>query len=576
MNARLLKSLGIPVAISAMLLSYWAWLFRRAILVAFVAVEIWSLGASFDWQIPAGMDVVSGPVPTGLSGHFWRAAAILFVAMTLGGRQPGIAVTPSTPKSMAVSLGLIGVTTAIFGLLLPASVLAHPISIVIALVYGYDLLRTAKPDRDNVEHPQGSPTLAESAGLALSGIGIALGLQVLHMRIELWGLGEPAEGSLGAVLFLAMAAFGAIAFAGYLKRPSARRAVLATGPLYVCVAVVASFALLAPLADPIGLEAILAAFGADISEIGQVKGLLIIGARSLFLPALGLGILLACATAARELRALGFGLALGVTLLPLLLPELGGTSILAAPGGGLVRVALLACGLPFVGWVLATFAGSEPKTVRQRLSATCLVLPAVVLAIWLPRTPVQPLAPWLRFEPEPNHIVDTPHGLLTVESTRQGMPVLTLDRFLMTPDLDSLASDQAQLHASLTYLAAALSTSASAGQAPLRVLLAGQITDARWDLLSEWSLLSGYKLEFDWTVPWFDELDQILPHLTITGQPMKAALAPDEPRDLWPGDRLPERRVTAHGAGPDRRGGRHVRGRAVDRVERRPRALGLV
>ncbi|MFT6363259.1 MAG: tetratricopeptide (TPR) repeat protein [Planctomycetota bacterium] len=530
MNARLLKSLGIPVLISTMLLSYWAWLFRRAILVAFVALQIWSLGGSFDWQLPAGMDVVSGPIPTGLGGAFWKAAAILFVALTLSGRQPGLAVTPTTPKSMAVSLALIGLITAIFGLLLPASVLAHPISFVICLVYGYDLLRTAKPTAQSQEQSDESISIANQAGLALSGIGVALGLQALNMRIELWGLGEPAENSLYGALFLGLAAFGALAFAGYLKKPGAQRAVLAAGPLYVCVAVLASFALLLPMANASGLEAILGAYGADLSLIGQVKGLLCIGARGLFLPALGLGVVLACATRADELRALGFGLALGVTLMPLLLSELAGTSILAAPGGGLVCLAMLAAVLPLIGWALVTFTSRTPVGGRQRLVTASLLLPAVALAIWLPKHPVQPLSPWLSFESEPSVMVDTPNGLLTVEMTRQGRHALLLDRYLMTPDVDSLASDQAQLRASLDYLAASHSTSASAGQPPLRVLLAGQLTSPRKDAFEEWSIDSGYKLEFDWTVPWHDELDQVMPMFEILGPERKRAIAPGQAR----------------------------------------------
>ena len=530
MNARLLKSLGIPVVISTMLLSYWAWLFRRAILVAFVAVQIWSLGGSFDWQVPAGMDVVSGPIPTGLRGVFWKAAAVLFVAMTLRGRQPGVAVTPTTPKSMAASLALLAAITAIFGLLLPASVLAHPISIVICLICGYDLLRTAKTVTADQDDSAPALNLAQQTGLVLSGIGVALGLQALYMRVGLWGLGEPAEKGLHAALFLGIAAFGAIAFASYLKGSATRRAVLAAGPLYLCVAVVASFALLAPLANAAGLEAVFGAFELDLSQIGQIKGLLLIGARGLLLPALVLGVLLASATRAHELRALGFGLALGVTLMPLVMAELQGTSILA-PGGGLVRLAIVAASLPLVGWALVTFAGRGPMAGRQLLIAAGLLLPAAGLVLWLPKAPVKPLTPWVRFETEPSFMADTPHGLLTLEMTRQGMEVVTLDRYLMTPDFDSARSDQEQLRASLDYAAAARSTSGGAGQGPLRVLLAGQLTILRRELLEDWSRFSGLELEFDWTVPWYDDRERVAPYTpSYGGKPLAQALAPDQAR----------------------------------------------
>ena len=528
MNARLLKSLGIPVVISTILLSYWAWLFRRAILVAFVALQIWSLGGSFDWQVPAGADVVSGPIPTGMAGVFWKAAAVLFVAMTLGGRQPGAAVTPTTPKSMAVSLALMAAITATFGLLLPASVLAHPISIVICLVYGYDLLRTAKTDTADEAESGPALNLLQQAGLVLSGIGITFALQVLYMRVELWGFGEPAESSLHAALFLGIAAFGAIAFAAYLSRPAARRAVLAAGPLYLWVAVVASFALLAPLANAPGLEAVLVAFGLDLSQIGQVKGLLLVGARGLLLPGLALGVLLASAARAHELRALGFGLALGVTLMPLLMAELQGTWVLGQ-GGGLVRFAILVGSLPLAGWALVTFTEQSPVAGRKRLIATSLLLPVAGLVLWLPKAPVQPLTPWVRFQPEPNYMADTPHGLLTMETTRQGKAVMTLDRYLMTPDFDLVPSDQEQLRASLDYAAAARTASGS-GQGPLRILLAGQLTYERMDLFEDWSRLSGFQLEFDWTVPWYDELEHVATFAAFLGQPQTAALAPAQAR----------------------------------------------
>ena len=154
------------------------------------------------------------------------------------------------------------------------------------------------------------------------------------------------------------------------------------------------------------------------------------------------------------------------------------------------------------------FAATPNPTLRRRIFPLLVIAPLLGVPLGYDAPLIRPLSPWLNFEATPVFIEDTPLGLLTVESTRNGSMVLTLDRYRMTPDIDIEASDREQLLASLDFIA----TNTKSSNPVIRVLLAGQITIGRWDTFHAWKAERGVEATLDWTVPWEDSVNQIRPH----------------------------------------------------------------
>ena len=483
----------------------------RAALVTFVAIGIWSLGEPLGWQIPLGMDVVRGPIPAPMEGALWKAAALVFIGVTLLDKRIDMRLGSLGPRSMATALVSVCTVVCLFGLLFGSDVLMHFPLVAVILVLGWELFRSAHKEsakQTALPAPDYAATPAMYIGLFLSGLGVAIALQGLDARLALWGYGEPSEANLRKAVFLAIAAFGGLAFSGVLGKPLLRRLALIGAPLYVPATCVVSLALLAPLTGHGGLDIFLRSFGSDLSAIGSIKGTALIAARGLFLPAIAVGVLLSATGRKATLLPLLLGAALGVAALPLIPTNLhlGSSHETAyARGMELCMVGALAC---LAGWLAMAFAATPNPTLRRRIFPLLVIAPLLGVPLGYDAPLIRPLSPWLNFEATPVFIEDTPLGLLTVESTRNGSMVLTLDRYRMTPDIDIEASDREQLLASLDFIA----TNTKSSNPVIRVLLAGQITIGRWDTFHAWKAERGVEATLDWTVPWEDSVNQIRPH----------------------------------------------------------------
>ena len=491
----------------------------RALLVAMVAVVLWSVGNPLGWQIPAGIDVVRGAVPAPLLSALWRAAAVVFVGVTLFDRRASNRVGSLGAKAIATDLGLFALAIFVLGLVLNSSTLTAPLALAASMVLGYRLLQSAHAEPEG--EPESPPPLSDfpitpamSIGLFLGGLGLAVALQGLDARVALWGYGDPAEGVLRGVIFLAIAAFGAFAFSGLLSNPVARRLALTCAPLYITTACLVSLSLLTPLTGHDGLDAFLRSFDADLSTIGSPKGVALIAARGLFLPALAVGILLAATGRKAALLPLLLGTALGIAALPILPVDLhlnGSHEAPYARGMELCMVGTIAC---LAGWLSMAFAATPEPALRKRYMPLLLIAPLLGVPLGYDAPSVRPFSPWLSFEAEPTFIEDTPLGLLTVEPTVQGADVLTLNRIYMTPDAAFEQSDQLQLRASLDLL----SKTAALSNRTIRVLLAGQITTGRWETFLTWQAEQSFQSDLSWTVPWERSVNQVRPFFEFAGK----------------------------------------------------------
>jgi hypothetical protein len=493
----------------------------RAALVAIVAATIWSLGSPPGWQTPTGIDIVRGPIPDPFTAALWRGAALVFVGTTLFDLRSEKRVGAIGPKGVALCLGILATVVGLFGLLTSDSALGHPMAIATLLALGTALFTSADrepKEPDGQEREPKAPDLpitrAAQAGLFLSGIGMAIALQSLDMRLDLFGYGEPAEDSLRLVILLVLAAFGALAFGTPLISAAARRSALDLAPLAVTAACLAGLWLLSPLTGYMGLDSFLRAFGTDLAAIGTPKGTALIAARGLFLPGICLGLVLSVTGRKASFKALMTGLGLGIILMPLLLSLVAGAPLGDTEVAHAMRLVKVGSLIALLGsWLMLSAAKGPVSGLRRQLSAlgTLALLGLIML---FPKASIRPLSPWLNFEPEPGLVADTPFGLLTVEPAKDGSNVLTLNRYRLTPDAEFSASENSQLQASLDLIASAVDQGIGR---PIRVLLAGQMTTPRWEALRTWELMSGREAELDWTVPWEQTNDAIRPYFEFAG-----------------------------------------------------------
>jgi len=151
---------------------------------------------------------------------------------------------------------------------------------------------------------------------------------------------------------------------------------------------------------------------------------------------------------------------------------------------------------------------TSPGLGRGRQLVGCLVaFGGIAICRFPERQPIEILSPWDRREPQPVLVLDSPCGLLTVETDAGGTPVVTLDRRRLTPETQDEAADSGRLRTSWRLL----------GDRPVgaetSVLLVGQLTPGRALVLSD---LGATRI--DRTAAWVDAMEAV-EHVLFEGPP---------------------------------------------------------
>lgn len=351
----------------------------------------------------------------------------------------------------------------------------------------------------------------------LTGGGVGLAFYVLFDRLEHFGYQTGAEAHARAVVLLVLVALGALAFAlpifGARRELAAgsdegreRRAALGgvVGGVLAVVGVAFALVFLAPLTSNASLDEFVRHFGKDLSEVGRPIGTWWIAARGLFLPAMGLGLAVAAWPGRRQLAAFVFGIGVARFAVPHLFEQFEQAqlpleaSALELPE--LVRRAL------YVAALGALVAGLRQLRSGRHMAAACVAFLAAAAAAVTPRLPFMTdaiaHAPWRLFEAAPLFRVDTPLGLLAVETHVSGTPVLVVDGQTLTPPPNEVADDALALTQSLELVEA----NWQPGDPNPRVLLVGQLTQPRLEAFWAWRDGSDNeamaKAELLWTTPW--------------------------------------------------------------------------
>ena len=366
----------------------------------------------------------------------------------------------------------------------------------------------AKSDPEMDPDGTDSPRLGITIGTFLAGAGAALTLDAVARHARLFTLGLPEDDSLTGSVLAVLVLVGYLAFG----RPHARRnrsepergtAALAVG------AALSGPAALVGLRFLQGLELApyfryLKRFGLDFTLVGTARAEALTLAAALIAPAFALGLMTGGLASARRLRAALFGAAFGVLATPLAVRSLGSPmDYLAARADPFAwRLVVLGGGLGILGALLSL--PSVPGGRRRAVAALAVLAGASALALG-PRPAVWQVSPWLRQTVEPELLLHTPAGLVTVEPEYATLPtrILTLDRRRMTPLSEEESIDRERIGWCWSMIPPDRRASGSA-----RILFVGQMTPARAEVFRQ---LPPHVLER--TAPWAEAMEVIEEHL---------------------------------------------------------------
>ena len=446
-------------------------------------------------QAPLGLDWTQLPAVGATTAALFRAGALIAVALFLDPRRPAF----RSPLVVGQLLFATAAGYALFGFVLSTHWQPEGrTGFAILLVGGTVLLRMAAGPAGDAEAARLS--LVERLGLVVAAAGATIALENLAHHVRLLGLGLPEDDTVIGTVFLLILTVGAIAFGGLVARPTWERLVPAVGAAATAAATLAGLVFIRGLNQDAFFR-YLGRFGVDLSRSGTWSATALLAAASLVVAGFVAGTTLSGARHAGRLASLLLGAAVGNLLVPavvnavsvpLVFPRqadspwawivlLFGTTV--ATIGALVVVLGERGTRRWIGLALCMAAFATPWT-RARL------------AVWS-------FSPWHVVPIEPELVVPTAEGLVTVEHARHGYRIVTLDRKRVSPTLEEEGVDARRMEFAWLLLDPDLRAARS-----VRVLFIGQLTPARARTLQRLGAI-----DLERTAPWFaalTALDQAL------------------------------------------------------------------
>jgi hypothetical protein len=418
-------------------------------------------------RAPLGLELVQATATPASVSVAYRAVVFLLLAVTLlaGRNRAGEGLTPVSFLSGA----LLGVAT--HGLFLGFTPKSHLGAVALVAVFGaalWYLARTRLGPEVEEEGAEEVPTATPLAH-AMIGVGLALSLEGVYRHLRLLGAGTSSDDSVFACTLVALVLAGAASFRSIVRSTTSKTLCLAGGTLGTW----ASLQLLRGIASPRGLDRYLRWFDLDTSLRGTLLYDALLASVVLVVPAFLIGAGFQGLHRRSNLAGLSTGVAIGLIISPHLLTPLVLNKTLDHP--------FLAHESPashLILWGAAVaFAGAALHLVRHpgiaRWAALCFFVVSPLPFIAQPDA-VRILAPWQRRIPQPELMVDSPEGLLTIEPTEFGIEAVTLNRRLISPSGLNASADRLQLEAAVGMLSSELR-----GSRGFRVLLLGQLTPGR-------------------------------------------------------------------------------------------------
>ena len=427
-------------------------------------------------RAPLGLELVQVTATPASVSVAYRAIVFLLLAVTLlaGRNRAGEGLTPVRFLSGA----LLGVAT--HGLFLGFTPKSHLGAVALIVVLGAALwylartplgpeLEEEQPLTPDGEDDAGEVPTATPTAHAMIGVGLALSLEGVYRHLRLLGAGTSSDDSVFACVLIALVLAGAASFRSIVRSTTSKTLCLAGGALGTW----ASLQLLRGIANPRGLDRYLRWFDLDTSLRGMLLYDALLASVVLVVPAFLIGAGFQGLHRRSNLAGLSSGVAIGLIvsphfLTPLILNKLPGHPFIAheSPASHLI---LWGAAVAFAGAALHLVR--HPGIARWAALSFFIVSPLPFIA---QPDAVRILAPWQRRLPQPELMVDTPQGLITIEPTEFGIEAVTLDRRLLSPSGLGASADRLQLEAAVGVLPRELRDSHD-----FRVLLLGQLTPGR-------------------------------------------------------------------------------------------------
>lgn len=426
-------------------------------------------------RAPLGIDLLQWPAVQARTAYGYRALALTLVALGLWGAG---ARSVSARWLLAVALGF-----ALHGLVLanvwsPSSATSLWIAGLIACAVAAIAGRTRDELQDAAGPKEESTPFFTMLGIATAAAGVTLSIEALARHLRLFGGGLAQDDSVfGTVLLIGMAV-GAGAFGWIVRARPLRGLALPVALSAAAAGGYAGLRVITSTATSRGLDQYLRAYGLDTSLHGMLVYDALLGASCFVVPALLAGAALSAVRTREELFSTLLGAAGGLAIVPSLLDA--DVSALATDKGifssQLIPLATFV-GVSGAGLALLTLPGQR---ARARWTALVLALIPCSLPLVVAVRPQFVLSPWQSRPILPLFAVDTPEGLLTVEPSRGGLSVVTLNRRYLTPGTESVAVDTQRLLLAVEALAPARRVKRG-----LQVLLVGQLTPQRAQALND-------------------------------------------------------------------------------------------
>jgi hypothetical protein len=445
-------------------------------------------------RAPLGVTFLQWPAVDARTAYGYRALALAITAFALWGARVR---SLSTLWLVAITAGY-----ALHGLVLanlwsPGGHVSLWVSALVALA-AVILARPAQNDPAGADARVGADVPPASAlgstaalrgsvestpfvamlGIAVAAGGVAISLECIARHVRLFGAGLAQDDSVFGTVLLIGIVVGCAAF-GWVARATQTRSLAvpialagAAGGGYAALRVITS------AATNRGLDLYLRSYGLDTSLHGTLVYDALISASCFVVPALFLGAALAGVRTREELFSLLIGATIGVFVVPSLFDVNAATAdtdkvLFSAQ---LIPLALL---ITVSGAVLAILAVSSRGTLARWIGAAIALAPCTLLFVVTVR-PQFVVSPWQNRLIMPFLARDTPEGFLTLEPSRGGVNVATLDRRNLTPGTEDVEADARRLMLAIETLPPARRMKGA-----IRVLLIGQLTPPRAIVLGD-------------------------------------------------------------------------------------------
>ncbi len=430
-------------------------------------------------------------VALGFTGHWMYAdvqsqlgvglvLSVLLVLLITSSHRGGDSARPDKRRILLAALAaLLGL-----GLLELGHPEAHSTAVVACVLGAASIALVgslSSPEQDPDERAW-RPAPGRFAALVISGAGLAMMCEGLARPVRQLGAGLATDDDVFGSVFLALAAFGGLAFGRLFTQQKSREVVRNVLLLFAVGAAFASTLVLENITTVRGLDRLVRRFGLDLSLHGMLSYDALISATVFVVPAFVIGTVITLCKRPNDLISLCVGAAAGMVLVPGQLSYLVwapiGTMSASDADCSSMTLTFTGAACAALGVVLASFAkGSLSVKPRAILGVGSVIICLGTFLYSLNLSALQFSRPWETRPPITSLYIDAAEGVITLENSPTGSLIAALNGVALAPAPEAATDDNARLQMAWSLLPEGLVDPA--------VLLVGQLTPERASTLQQ-------------------------------------------------------------------------------------------